>query len=549
MGAFLSGLLGAAGKDIEQQNQRAYDEKRQERQDRMRLLELAASNPNVKPDSIPLIFGELDELAQDAGYKSPSKVKNPFVQMGGMVKHILTRNQQQQQQKQQAQQAAAAVQGAPGVTAQPAQQLVRRDGVPPMPQSRIQPGWFNTQGDIDKREEQQFQTSEKRRLGQSQADFDQKLKEVDQLEKNGYSKQEAQQIVFGKAAAPAGQKFAPFYISGAQIPAEVQIDALGNPINRKDGTYKLEETTGKYYPVAAGPKAGAVDEVTKWAKVFMTQNPRMKPEEAAQKAADLLVKNKFILPEQRLQLIRDSVRTIQGETGILTVPTHVPGAMGRGATASPFPNVSTPPLPARPGNAPQSTSGGQPAQPGQPTAPARGVSEIPPTRFIPKIGGTERTRKDNAEVIMTRGGSLIATVGQIAQQHPEWTGLVGSKWQTLKKTVGAADPQIGQLQGALESLVGFLPSLHAFRSKSILDSWKETLDNPLKNPQLTQSVIREVMKAAEELRNTIVNPSVAPMTAEEEEKKAAGNVSRGTSGSDLSKVPTDELIKRLATPK
>lgn len=534
MGAFLSGLLGAAGKDIEQQNQRAYEEKRQERQDRMRLLELAASNPNVKPDSVPLIFGELDELAQDAGYKSPSKVKNPFTQMGGMVKHILTRNQQKQAQQQQVQQAQSDIQGAPGVTAQPAQptgqpaqpqaqpqQMVRRAGVPPMPQSRIQPGWFNTQGDLDKREEQQFQTGLSRQGQTQQAGFDQKLKEVAQLEKNGYSKQEAQQIVFGKAAGPQGQKFAPFYISGAQIPAEVQTDALGNPIDRKAGTYKLEETTGKYYPVASAPKSSPVDEVTKWAKALMAKNPGMKPEEATQKAADLLVKNKFILPEQRLQLQRDATRTIMGETGVLTVPTHVPGAMGRGASASPFPDVSTPPLPPRRGNVTGGTPGGQPVQPGQPTPQAGGNQPTQSTPFLPKITGTERTRKDNAEVIMTRGGSLIATIGQISQQHPDWTGLTGSTWQTLKKKVGAADPQIGQLQGAMESLVGFLPSLHAFRSKSILDSWKETLDNPLKNPQLTQSVIREVMKAAEELRNTIVKPSTGPMTAAGEEQKAA----------------------------
>jgi len=82
-GAFLSGLLGAAGQDIEKQSDRRYQEKRQERADRMQLLSLAAANPHVDQNQLPLIFQELDDLAKDSGYKSENKgVKDPFTQMG-----------------------------------------------------------------------------------------------------------------------------------------------------------------------------------------------------------------------------------------------------------------------------------------------------------------------------------------------------------------------------------------------------------------------------------------------------------------------------------
>lgn len=152
MGAFLSGLLGAAGQDIEKQSDRRYQEKRQERLDRMRILELAASNPNTKPDALQGIFAEIDDVAKDAGYKTANKgVKDPFSQMGKMVSHILTRKQQQAGQQAGQAQGRADVQNAPGVTAQPAQpaQPGQAPQTPPMPQSR-----FFTQAELDALQQQ-----------------------------------------------------------------------------------------------------------------------------------------------------------------------------------------------------------------------------------------------------------------------------------------------------------------------------------------------------------------------------------------------------------
>ena len=535
MGAFLSGLLGAAGQDIEKQSDRAYQEKRQERMDRMKILELAASNPNTRPEALPNIFGELDDLAKDAGYKSQNKgIKNPFSQMGKMVGHILTRRQQQQQQQGQQDQARRDVQGAPGVTAQPAtdgiappiaspdpnariasipqpsstariQPIPNASSTPPMPRSRFG-GDFYAQADYEAMGEKEFQTGLKHSGQTSQAEFDQKLKEVDQLVKQGYPKQEAQQIVFGRSAV-VGQKFAPFYVSGAQVPQETQVDALGNPIDREKGMYKLEETTGKFYPASGAPKAAGSDDLAKWTKVAMAANPRLTQEQAQQQVAKALERTKFLLPQQRLQAMYDTLRYIPGEQGALGLPTRVRGAGG----------AATPPLP-QSRVAPGAGATGQ-LQAGQPRV-------IPyPAGFQPEVKGAERGRKDNAEVIMSRGGAAINTIQQITQAHPEWTGLGGSLWQDVQKKFGTADPRIGQLQGAMESLVGFLPSLHGFRSKSILDSWKTTLDNPLKNPALTQSAIREIMKAAEELRNVILKRDTGEMTAESAERKAGGGSS------------------------
>ena len=520
MGALLSGLMGAAGADIEKQSDRAYQEKRQERADRMNLLTLAASNPNTKPDMLPKIFSELDDLAKDAGYKT--KNKNQFAQMGGMVQKILHRRNQQQQQQAGQQQARTDVAGAPGVTAQPGQGP--QGGAPgqmtqPMPDRNGFGGFFKTQADITGEKEQEFQTGLKHQGQESQASFDQKLKEVDQLVKQGYDKQSAQQIVFGKTATPAAGKFAPFYVSGKNIPPDVNVDALGNQIDRSEAAqYKMEEgNPPKFYPASAAPKAGGgADELAKMSKIILAKQGIQKPTEAqaaaaVQQAGKVLFQNKVLNPQERIQLTRDAVRTIVGETGLLTVPTHQHGAGAGGMT---------PPLP------PSRVPGGANAPPAP--APNGGPRATPfPAGFTPEVKGAERTRKVNSEVIMTRGGSAIATIGNIAQQHPNWVGLGGSTWQDILKKVGAADPQVGQLKGAMDSLIGFLPSLHSFRSKSILDEWKRTLDNPLKNPPLTQSVIREVMKAAQEVRDSILKRSTAPMTAEDEEKKAAEGAGGG----------------------
>jgi hypothetical protein len=125
MGALLSGILGAAGADIEKQADRRYQEKRQERLDQMRILELAISNPQLAsehPEQIPKLFEHLQEIADDAKYKSPNKsIKDPMVKIGQFAGHLFQRKKQQQQQQGQQQQFRADVQGAPGMTAQPQQ--------------------------------------------------------------------------------------------------------------------------------------------------------------------------------------------------------------------------------------------------------------------------------------------------------------------------------------------------------------------------------------------------------------------------------------------
>jgi hypothetical protein len=355
---------------------------------------------------------------------------------------------------------------------------------------------------------------------------------------------EAERAVLGKALAPPAQKFAPFYINGAQIPAENQVDALGNPIDRQNGIYKLEESTGKFYPAASAPRAAGSDELTRMTKIILAKKGITKPTEAqalaaTQEAGTDLFRNKVINPQERLDLQKNTVRTIVGESGVLQAPTHVPGAMEKGPSVIPFglPGATpTPPMPAP--REPVKRKG----QPSATNVPRPAPAPIP---WIPAITGAERGRKDNAEVIMAKGGELIANISKISREHPEWTGATGPTWQAVQKKFGTADPSLGTLQGSLEGLTGFLPALHGFRSGKVLSSWKETLDNPLRNPALTQNVIREAGEAARELRDAILKRNVGPMSMEEEERKAVSR-GAGTTGTDLSKVPTDELLRRLA---
>src|ERR1700757_5316863 len=117
--SFIGGLLGAAGADIEKKEQRQYDEAKEERVRKRRLVELAGETAIQKGlyNELPSIFGELDELGVPEG--TPKGMKDPFRQMGsklGQFLHMRKRQQAQQGQQQQAQQD---VQQAPGVTALP----------------------------------------------------------------------------------------------------------------------------------------------------------------------------------------------------------------------------------------------------------------------------------------------------------------------------------------------------------------------------------------------------------------------------------------------
>jgi hypothetical protein len=506
MGAFLSGLLGAAGKDIEQQSERDYQERKQERTERLRILDLAASNPNTKPDALPSIFAEMDEVARDAGYKHPGKVKDPFTQMGKAVVGILHKRRQSQQQQQQAQQAQADIQNAPGQTVSPQGGIATPPFLPagqgrqtaPMPPSR-----FYTQAELDARQQAEEGRKDTR-------------EEAKEKRQHGYRMEEIE-------AKPKGQKFTPFHINGANVPEDVEADALGNPIDREKGIYKMEEISGRFYPVTSGPKsAGVGDQLTQWTKIILAKNPKLSPEQATQQAATELFKGKFVLPQQRLDAMKNTIRTIMGENALLTVPTHAGGPAPR---AIQFPNMpQTPPMPASSGPV-QRAAGAQNVPRGTLPAAAAGqpplANQPPPERWRPEVKGAERARKTNAEVIMKRGGDGIAAFNTLSQKYPQLFGPGAARLEDAEKTIGVADPLIGTVKGAIGSFIGFLPALHGFRSQSAITEWKKTLDDPLKNPQYTIAVMREMMIAAQEVRESILNRSVAPMTAAGEEKRAA----------------------------
>lgn len=556
MGAFITGLIGRAEQQRDKEEAREFQEAKQERDRKRQMVDYAGQMAIQKGDyaSLPAIFGELDELGPPPG--TPKGMKDPYKQLGAKIGSMLglkKKQQQQQQQNRQADQAYTQVTGAPppgmpttppmpppsgpvaAAQGQPPQtpQAVGRMGptpqgapqmapgtTPPIPQSRMQ-GVVQAlesgerRGQMRKEEQAETEFQLGRRHGDVEAGDVRSRKLADQQAyydafiKQGMSKDRAEQlseeIAFGKVAAPAKRAV-------KEIP-NIEGTPYGYP--GKSGTLEIDMNDPNAKPVfrPTTPKTGA-DDVAKWAKIYMAKDPRLTPEQATQRAAAMLIETKQLLPEQRLQATYDAVRSIQGETGFAQLPTHV--RQGGRTVTPPIPPSRMAPGPAGAGQPPASGSAG-------------GVREIPYGDFKPEIKGTERTRKTNAEVIMQRGGSAIATINQMSREHPDWFGPVAGRVQDLEKRFGNADPRIGQLKGAMESLIGFLPSLHSFRSKGILDSWKETLDNPLKNPQLTIATMREVMKAAEELRNDILKRNAGPMSAEEEESKAASG-GGGTSG-------------------
>jgi hypothetical protein len=366
----------------------------------------------------------------------------------------------------------------------------------------------------------EFETKRKQGDTEYTDKLNRQMAAVDTLVKRGMPKQEAEQVVYGKQANP--QRKSLLRVANATSDQYPELNVKG-----KQGTVFIDPETNKavdFVETAAAQRASGTDDIAKWAKVYMTQNPRLTPEQAAQKAANMLVETKQLLPERRVQDTENAVRTIMGEQGVLTAPTHQPGAMGRGPTAAPFPMMGPglPNMPPRPPGAPTPSAGAPGGTPSGKAAPA-----APQMQWTPEIKGTERGRKDNAEVIMELGGSTIPVIDQVARAHPDWTGATGPTWQEIQKKFGAADPSLGTIEGKMESLRGFLPALHGFRSGKVLDSWKETLDNPLRNPALTQNVIREVMKAAQELRDVILRRSTDPMTAEGEEKKGTAAAGGG----------------------
>jgi len=268
MGAFLAGMLGAAGADIEKQSDRAYQEKRQERMDRMKILELAAGNPSFKPEDLGNLFNSLQDVADDAHYKSENKaIKDPFKQIGHFVEGIWKKREQKQAQQAIADQAKSDVEGAPGVTtqpqmkvpgiaggqynvpaptqaemaqaqAQPQQQqykmVPRRGYTPPMPDSRFDfSKSFRTQAEQDemarKARKESFETGLEEGTRTSQAKLDQQLKEVDQLQKRGYSKAEAERIVFGKAAFSSSGNVKAFFKRPGSDETEMGFVDKNNP--------------------------------------------------------------------------------------------------------------------------------------------------------------------------------------------------------------------------------------------------------------------------------------------------------------------------------
>jgi hypothetical protein len=582
MAAFLGPLVGSYIGKVQKAHQQDMAKQFQEYQNDMRTYQLALDSAASKGlwDDVANITNLMNERTEELpGAKKATKeglignIGEIGKRVVGLMKGLKQRQQQQQQQRAIAQAYDATAPGAPGAapgapsttrlqfpfmpppdgtsttrlqfpfmspaaaggTARPTMGVAGGPGVAPLPgmpplRQRSQELFARLGPAIQRATEAQqareFE-AQRRETGMLEADKEARQQKLlkdrtayfQTSEGGGMDPKSARESaflsVFGKEPGGGRYNMQRMYytVPGSDEVKEGLYDPR-NPGTAFDITTGAALAPGSWKP-AEKPKPPSADELGKAAAIILAKkgvtNPTPEQKAAAvQEAGTDLFRNKFVLPEERLQLQRDAVRYIPGEEGMLPLPTHLPGAR-RGV-----------PGPAMP-----------PRQPGAPTPAAAGGMAAPggvipyPAGFTPKLSGPDRTRKTNAEVIMQRSGDFIATIQRLQGTHPEWFGATGPAWAEIQRTFGTLDPDVGTLKGSMDGLVGFLPSLHSFRSRGILDEWKKTLDNPLRNPSATIATIREVAKAAQELRDVILRRSTAPMTAEGEENKAGATAGAG----------------------
>lgn len=130
MGAFLAGMLGAAGEDADKKEKRDYEEAKSERDRKRMIVQYAAETAIQKGQdaALPEIFGELDDLMSPSN--APKGMKDPFRQMGGKLAQMFKQRRQAQQQKQQQAQADQTYSQVNGVPP-PGQQQAPQAGGPP----------------------------------------------------------------------------------------------------------------------------------------------------------------------------------------------------------------------------------------------------------------------------------------------------------------------------------------------------------------------------------------------------------------------------------
>ena len=105
MGAFLTGLIGRAEQQRDKEEAREFQEAKDERDRKRKLVEYAGTEALKRGDdkALPFILGELDELGPLPG--TPKGMKDPYKQLGIKLGQMIGLKRKQAQQQQQAQRA------------------------------------------------------------------------------------------------------------------------------------------------------------------------------------------------------------------------------------------------------------------------------------------------------------------------------------------------------------------------------------------------------------------------------------------------------------
>jgi hypothetical protein len=514
MGAFLSGFLGAAAKDINTQADRSYQEKRQERQDRMRILELAASNPNTKPDALPKIFEELDDLAKESGYKSPTK--RSFAEAGGIIGQILGRRGQQQQQQAGAQQARADVRTAPGPTVAPGggappmappaaaaatpgppaspaatppflpqqqqQPQPQRPVTPPMPQSRFG-GMFYTQPELEQRAETEFQTGLKHKRAETRAQTEADKERADSLAQyfksqgmdDRAARDEADRVVFMKGKAPAAHNLSQVLYktptdeepkTGWADPREpgVVYDAA-NGQRLEAGTFTVLDKTlastearGKYWG--------------EFGNYYRAMRGRGMNDADAMRAAGDMVAQKYgvHLSRTQQQLIIDQLLSGVGGGGGLPPSARAPAGAGAGAPTAARPGAMTPPLPPRRTTA--AAAGGTPLTGG-------GLTSRENEDVLYYLGTLTGTQKGLSKAAQVRAQNGLRTISRVTGLDPTTLTARLTETPALAKQIGETVQRSGAIQ-RLNNTIDAHGKVLEDVAKNVADSGSPLLNAPIR---------------------------------------------------------------------
>jgi hypothetical protein len=530
MAALLGPLVGGYVGKVRQAHQQEQQKQLKEYDTDMRTYQLALDNAakmNLWDDvgNITNLMNERTEELPGAKHAMKQGQLGDIGAIGGKLSQAM--KQRQQQQKQQAQQQAAlkAYGALPGnqplgVTPGPnpdGTQTTRLQvpGAAPAPAAPQTPGALPQMPPLRQRSQELFKRlgPELQQAQEAQAgrEFETKRKQGDvesedawrrkgaavaSLVKGGMKPEEAEQIVYGKQAAPGKATI--------REVAGVSGDAYGHPGKtgtlsqqfQPDGTIKEDwrETTPKpagqgriFVSIQGGHKIlkdatgktladlGAQDEPITWREMDIGNQKYYVPYNTRNHAAAGPAQTE--LP--------------QGEKAESGGKTGAPKGIN-----SPMPPASTPVARAAPGGqAPGGT--GTPAiqrPPGVPKG-ARYAGE--------KFTGADKQLMERAETVMRRGVSVEGDINRLQQQHPDWFGALARLDFKGREAFGASRPELADLLAKVHSVQNFLPSMHGLRGKYPIESWEAVLQDPLKNPQATAAAIHGALDAVQEYRRSI----------------------------------------------